>query len=160
MNTDLEERNTNVAIVPSSLIKDTCDIIESARNNAARAVNVALTIRNWKLGERISKENFEGAERAEYGKQIIQKLAGMLTDRFGKGLDFSSLYKYIKFYKYFPNILDTVSPKCGKVDAVRPQLLPWTHYRELIRVENEEARNFSAYNKSPAKTSRRLSYCR
>ena len=52
----------------------------------------------------------------------------------------------------FPDILDAVSPKFKKLDAVRPksgkvdsvsrQLLPWTHYRELIRVESEEARKW------------------
>lgn len=142
--TSIEKKKANEVVVPSDLFKDTCTIIESARNNAARAVNVALTIRNWRLGERISKENFEGVERSEYGKQVIQKLSEVLTDRFGKGLDFSSLYKYMKFYKCFPNILDAVRPKSGKVGAVCQQLLPWTHYRELIRVENEEARNWYA----------------
>lgn len=102
----IEKGTENDVVVPSDLLKDTCDIIESARSNAARAVNVALTIRNWRLGERISVENLEGAERAGYGKQLIQRLAEELTGRFGKGLDFSSLYKYMKFYKCFPNILD------------------------------------------------------
>lgn len=89
---------------------------------------------------------------AEYGKGIITTLARDLTAKYGKGLDFSSLYQYIRFYRMFPDILDAVSPKFKKLDAVRPksgkvdsvsrQLLPWTHYRELIRVESEEARKW------------------
>lgn len=73
---------------------------------------------------------------------------------------FRCIYKYIKFYRLFPNILDAVSPKLKsefgildavspksesattKVAAVRQQLLPWTHYRELIRVDNPEARSW------------------
>lgn len=148
----IEKGTENDVVVPSDLLKDTCDIIESARSNAARAVNVALTIRNWRLGERISVENLEGAERAGYGKQLIQRLAEELTGRFGKGLDFSSLYKYMKFYKCFPNILDALRPKSGKVDVMSSQLLPWTHYRELIRVENEEARNWYAREDSSPPT--------
>jgi predicted nuclease of restriction endonuclease-like (RecB) superfamily len=133
-----------------SLFSDACIIIDDARQHAYHAVNVYLTLRNWKLGARIAEEELDGAERAEYGKQIIATLAKDLTAKYGKGLDFSSLYKYIRFYRLFPGILDAVSPKLEKgdarslpsrnLDAVSPRLLPWTHYRELIRVENPEAR--------------------
>ena len=144
-----------------SLFEDACTIIEDARQYAYRAVNISLTIRNWLLGERIAKDELDGAKRAEYCKGIIKLLAKDLSAKYGKGLDFSSLYQYIRFYKLFPEILDAVSPKsritnakhtCEILDAVSPtiervaavrtQLLPWTHYRELIRVENAEARKW------------------
>ena len=119
-------------MIDSMLLNDTCRIIEDAREYAYRAVNTALTIRNWKLGERIARENLDEKGKAEYGKQVITSLATILTEKYGKGLDFSSLYKYIKFYQCFPDILGAVSPK----------LLPWTLYRELIRVEDGVARKW------------------
>lgn len=135
-----------------SLYNDTCTIIEDARAQAYRAINASLTIRNWLLGERIAKEMLDGAPRAEYGKGVVKILAKDLTSKYGKGLDFSSLYQYIRFYRLFPQILDAVSPKSRItnaeqhqpeiLDAVRPKLLPWTHYRELIRVENADARKW------------------
>ncbi len=144
-----------------SLYEDTCTIIEDTRQYAYLAVNISLTIRNWLLGKRIAKDELDGADRAEYGKGIIKVLAKDLSDKYGKGLDFSSLYQYIRFYRLFPEILDAVSPKSRitnakhtreildavsptieRVTAVRTQLLPWTHYRELIRVENAEARKW------------------
>ena len=140
----IEKRQGNEITVPSGLFKDTCTIIESARNNAARAINVALTLRNWKLGERIAQIELEGADRAMYGKRVVASLADMLTMKYGKGFDRKSLHNYVRFYKMFPEIVDAVSRQSEKVDAVSPQLLPWTHYRELIRVENEEARNWYA----------------
>ena len=124
------------------LIDDTCRIIEYARDYAYRAVNTALTIRNWKLGERISREHLDDNGRAEYGKKVISALASILSEKYGKGFDFSSLYQYVKFYRCFPEILDAVSPKSEKLDAVSPKLLPWTLYRELIRVEDAEARKW------------------
>lgn len=124
------------------LFRDSCQIIEEARDRAYHAVNIELTIRNWRLGERIARENFEDSERAAYGKNIMKNLARKLTDAYGQGLDFSSLYKYIRFYKMFPEILDAVSPKLGILDAAGPKLLPWTLYRELIRVEDKEARDW------------------
>ena len=125
-----EIANVQNSMPDNLLIDDTCRIIESARDYAYRAVNTALTIRNWKLGERISREHLDDNGRAEYGKQVIATLATILTDKYGKGFDFSSLYQYVKFYRCFPEILDAVSPK----------LLPWILYRELIRVEDGVAR--------------------
>ena len=136
--------NKVIIIQNGVLYKDTCRIIEDARTQAYHAINTSLTIRNWLLGERIAKEELGGAERAEYGKRIIASLADMLTIKYGKGFDRKSLHNYVRFYNMFPKIVDAVSRQSGKVDAVRPQLLPWTHYRELIRVENKDAREWYA----------------
>ena len=87
-------------------------------------------------------EHLDDNGRAEYGKQVIATLATILTDKYGKGFDFSSLYQYVKFYRCFPGILDAVSTKSGNVDAVSPKLLPWTLYRELIRIEDGVARKW------------------
>lgn len=140
------------------LYGDVCHIVEQARSCAYRAANVFLTLRNWMVGQRIAREDLQGAARAEYGKQVVATLSERLTQRYGGGFDFSSIYQYIKFYRLFPHILDAASPQIKKemgiLDAPRPksvagtqivdassqQLLPWTHYRELIRVENPEAR--------------------
>ena len=100
-----------------SLYEDTCTIIEDTRQYAYRAVNISLTIRNWLLGKRIAKDELDGADRAEYGKGIIKVLAKDLSAKYGKGLDFSSLYQYIRFYRLFPEILDAVSPKSRITNA-------------------------------------------
>ena len=115
-----------------ALYSDACAIIEEARQRAYKAINTYLTLRNWRLGERIAREELDGAERAEYGKHVIERLAEDLTKVYGKGFDRKTLYNYLKFYRLYPEI----------VDAVSRQLLPWTHYRELIRVENQEARKW------------------
>lgn len=78
----------------SSLYSDICSIIEDAREQAYRAVNVSLTLRNWMLGERIAREKLDGEERAEYGKQVITTLAKELTHAYGKGFERVSLYNY------------------------------------------------------------------
>lgn len=129
-----KEANTAIADQAGfqTLFSDVSRIVEEAFDSAVRSVNIALTLRNWKLGERIAKENLEGKERAEYGKNVVTKLSEELTKAYGKGFDYSSLYKYVKFYNLFPQILETVFPKS--------QVLPWCHYLELIRVDDAEAR--------------------
>ncbi len=69
-----------------------------------------------------------------YGKSLVQNLAEQLTKEYGSGFDFSSLYKYMRFYQCFPNILDAASPKSF--------LLSWTHYRTLLQVDDEKAHNW------------------
>ena len=135
--------------VLNGIFGDSCIIIEEARQSAFRSINTALTVRNWLLGERIAKEHFGEESRADYGKNVMQSLATMLTNKYGKGFDISALYQYVKFYNFFPNILDAVRPKFENKAIATQQLLPWTLYRELIRVDNEDARKW--YEKEAAK---------
>ena len=102
------------------MLADASKIIESAQRTAYRAVDYVLVQRNWYLGRRITEELIGDQTREDmYGKSLVQNLAKELTAAYGKGFDFSSLYKYIRFYQYFPNILDTASPKSF--------LLDWSH---------------------------------
>jgi len=61
----------------------------------------------------------------------VTELSQRLTTEYGKGFDFSSLYKFLTCYWRFPT-LDSLRPKSGF-------LLPWTHYRKLLQVESAEA---------------------
>lgn len=97
------------------LLKDARGIINSAQKAAYRAVNAALVQRNWLLGYRIAQEELKGETRAEYGAELIKKLSKALTAEYGKGFDYSSLYKYVRFYKSFPQILDSASPKSASL---------------------------------------------
>ncbi len=116
------------------IYKDVQNIIERTQNSAYQAVNIAIIQRNWLLGKRITDEELQSEGRAEYGKEIIKHLSIFLTEKYGKGFDISSLYKFVRFYKTFPNILDSVSTKSP--------ILSWTHYRTLLRVTDNDARNW------------------
>lgn len=125
----------------NDLLNDAKQIIEVSQKAAYRAVNLALVQRNWLLGYRIAQEELKGEGRSEYGKGIIKNLADELTVVYGKGFDFGSLYKYCRFYKLYPEILDSASPKSS-------MLLSWTHYRVLLQVEDKTARDW--YTKEAA----------
>ena len=104
------------------------------RSFAYRAINVALVQRNWLLGKRIAEEHVDEEGHAEYGKQIIQSLSDRLTEQYGKGFDFSNLYKYLRFYRAFP-ILDTLCPKLYN-------MLSWSHFRTLLQVGDPAEREW------------------
>ena len=117
------------------ILKDMCGIIESSQKAAYQAVNIALVQRNWLLGYRIAEEELGGQERSEYGLQVIKKLSKELTNRYGKGYDRGTLYRCLKFYKMFPEIVATLGQQSGAI-------LSWIHYRILLQVEDKKARDW------------------
>ncbi len=108
-------------------------IVEQSRSFACKAVNVALVRRNWLLGKRIAEEELSGADHADYGKKVISDLAKRLTASFGKGFTRSNLYRYVQFYRAYPEIVATLSRQSTG-------LLSWSHYLVLLRVTNDDAR--------------------
>ncbi|MGI6578771.1 MAG: PDDEXK nuclease domain-containing protein [Saccharofermentanales bacterium] len=115
------------------LLQDAKAIIETSKEVAYASVNYTLVMRNWLLGKRISGDDLDG-NRAEYGTETIKSLAKELKKEYGTGFDPSNLYRFVKFYEYYPNIFDT---PCRK-----SRILSWSHYRILIQVHDQEAREW------------------
>jgi len=105
-------------------------ILEKARSTAYRAVNFAMVQAYWEIGRIIVEEEQKGEERAEYGKALIKELSRRLTRDYGKGFNQTNLWYMRQFYLTFKN-----------PHALRGELT-WTHYRLLLKVEKEEARDF------------------
>ena len=121
-----------------NLVADSERIIETAQGNAYQAVNLLLVERNWLLGKRISEEIANGDGRTEYGSEVMKKLARALTAKYGRGFTMTNLYYYFSFYRAFPEIFHSLR---GKSSA---PLLSWTHYRTLLQVNDEKARQWYA----------------
>lgn len=112
----------------SHLFAEIREVLVTARRTAYKAINFAMVTAYWNVGRLIVEDEQKGHIRAEYGKAILADLSKRLTDEFGKGFDERELRRIRQFYLVFP-----------KWDALRPELT-WTHYRLLIRVQNEQAR--------------------
>ncbi|MDR1172931.1 MAG: PDDEXK nuclease domain-containing protein [Bacteroidales bacterium] len=134
-------------IKSNNILQDAQQIIETSRDLAYRAVNVALIKRNWLLGRRIVEEDLQGKERAEYGAEIIKTLSAQLMQIYGNGFNKTNLYTFTEFYKSFPKIFHAVSEKSETVilDTMHPKsfsLLTWTHYRILLQVKDPDAKSW------------------
>lgn len=105
-------------------------LIEQNRRRTYRVINSAMLHTYWNIGRLIVEEEKEGSARAIYGKRLIPTLAKQLTMEFGKGFNSTNLHYMCQFYHTFPN-----------VHAVRGELT-WTHYRILLKVQNDRARDF------------------
>lgn len=106
------------------------EILKAARSNAYRAVNFAMVESYWNVGKLIIEEEQSGKQRADYGAYLIKNLSVKLTEDFGKGFSEQSLWNMRLFYLRFP-ILSSLRRE-----------LTWTHYKALLRVDNEKARNY------------------
>jgi predicted nuclease of restriction endonuclease-like (RecB) superfamily len=106
------------------------EILESARNRSYRAVNFEMVQAYWEIGRTIVEEEQEGGRRADYGAKLILRLSERLTVDYGKGFDESNLRNMRMFFLRYKNR-----------DALRPEL-SWTHYRILMRIEEETVREF------------------
>ncbi|MFV0554511.1 MAG: YhcG family protein [Mangrovibacterium sp.] len=114
----------------NALYKTVSRIIDDARNIVYRTANTAMVQAYWHIGRAIVEEEQSGKERAEYGNVLIKRLSQRLTLEYGKGFTETNLKYMRQFYRYFE-----------KSHALRDEL-SWTHYRQLLRVENERARQF------------------
>ena len=68
------------------VLKDMCEIIESSRQAAYKAVNVSLVQRNWLIGYRISEEEFKGEAHSEYGADVIKNCQRVLRRSIARDL--------------------------------------------------------------------------
>ena len=96
-------------------------------------VKVLLVERNWLLGKRIAEEELKDNRKENYGKEIINELSKKLTNDFGKGFEKRNLYRFVQFYKKYPDFFSS---------AMRQSFLSWTHYIVLLQVFSKEARDW------------------
>ena len=103
------------------------DLLKKAQHQVRQPVNSLMVITYWNVGKIIFEDELKG-KRAEYGKEVLKELSDKLTADFGKGFDYRNLQYMKKFYELFQN-MNSVSSQ-----------LSWTHYRHLLKVEDERAR--------------------
>ena len=126
MSKDLESSN-------ESFYESVREILSKARAKAYASINFIMVEAYWKIGQRIVEEEQGGEEKAGYGKELIKELSQRLGDEFGKGFSVANLKNFRQFYLTFPDF--------EKSYALRSQL-SWTHYRLIMRVEDDRARDY------------------
>jgi predicted nuclease of restriction endonuclease-like (RecB) superfamily len=106
--------------------------IEQARKQVAVAVNQSLTQLYWNIGGLIHHYILDG-NRAAYGKEILATVSQELTAAYGTGYTISSLSRMTNFYECFQD---------RKIIATLSQQLSWSHFIELLTLQDELQRLF------------------
>lgn len=105
------------------------EILSNARAKVYSAANFAMVEAYWEIGKSIVEKQ-GGNATAEYGTSLLKELSKQMTADFGKGFTVTNLSYMRQFYLTFPNR-----------HALRDKL-SWTHYRMIMKVDNEAARQF------------------
>jgi predicted nuclease of restriction endonuclease-like (RecB) superfamily len=115
-----------------TLYQDIRQLIVVAKTHVVTQVNQALVLTYWQIGKTIKTELLQD-DRSEYGQATLKQSAQRLQQEYGAGFSYSSLTRMIKFYSFIPEqtIVATVS-----------QQLSWSHFVELIKIEDELKRGF------------------
>lgn len=145
---EIIEKNQSLDI----LIADSIELIQYARQITAKQVNMVQLMTYYSLGKWIVEEQQEGKERAKYGKQVLKKLSEGLTKEFGRGFSETNLEYARKFYvTYADRISQTLFEEFAvkksqtvfeKLDKEQPFIVSWSHYLQLMRIENVDERKF------------------
>jgi predicted nuclease of restriction endonuclease-like (RecB) superfamily len=114
----------------NKLLADIGITIETARQNAVRAINTELVKANWEMGRHIVEFEQRGQERAEYGSDLLARLSKDLKNLYGKGFGRRNILDMRRFYLAFSK-WQTVSAK-----------LSWSHYISLISITDDVERKF------------------
>jgi predicted nuclease of restriction endonuclease-like (RecB) superfamily len=86
---------------PDALFGRIVSILEQARGNVVRAVNSNMVLAYWMIGREIVEGLQGGAERAKYGRTVLEDLSRRLTEQYGKGFSVPNLQNFRKFYQAY-----------------------------------------------------------
>ena len=98
-NSEIEPKN---AIGYGDLVGAIGELLEAARRTTTRSVNAIMTATYWEIGRRIVEFEQRGAESAQYGSELLKRLSGELSTRFGRGFSRHNLARFRDFYLTFP----------------------------------------------------------
>ena len=125
----IKKETTEFEVLDMTFYKEVSDVIIHSRKHIVNVINFDLVLTNWQIGRKIDEKQ-KSLPRAEYGEKLVKELSIQMTKDFGKGYTEANLRYMRMFYKTF-QIRHTL---CDK--------LSWSHYRLLITVKNNEAREF------------------
>ena len=135
-----EDHTAKITTVEATDLKHVCDnlyegvseIIHSARQAVAIYVNVQASMMFWHIGHFIN-EDLEYVKYSAYGSKILATLSQRLTASFGKGFSYSALTRMMKVALCYPD---------ESTFATVSQTLSWSHFLELITIDDSTKRLF------------------
>jgi hypothetical protein len=124
----------SISGTPVALLEDLRTLILQTRQDVAQAVNSALVLLYWQLGQRIRTEILQ-ENRAAYGEEILATVSHKLAAKFGDGFSQANLSRMIRFAVAFSE-----QPMVGTL----ARHLSWSHFIEIIKLPEALQREFYA----------------
>lgn len=128
-------------------------LVQQAQQNVVRSINTTMLTTYFEIGRMIVQDEQQGQHRAGYANETLKKLSVDLNNEFGRGYSVDNLQWMRKFYlvyqKYetvsrislLPGKIYETGSRKSKLREV-PFKLSWSHYIQLLKIDNEEERSF------------------
>lgn len=84
--------------IDTNFIRAIKELVNSAKQRVVTSINIAMVYTYYEIGRRIVEQEQKGANRAEYGKELLKQLSAILTKEFGRGYSSDNLNLFRKFY--------------------------------------------------------------
>ncbi|XZE18635.1 PDDEXK nuclease domain-containing protein [Pirellulaceae bacterium SH449] len=146
---DIAQTTTHLSSDFSELVQSINTIDKHLSEQAARAVNVSLTLRNWLIGFRIQEYEQHGNDRAAYGERLLELLAQELKAANVSRSDVRELRRYRLFYQLYPQIRDALSPEFSNLlsQAIRDSANP--EFRKSLDINDLGSKSSMRKTESP-----------
>jgi predicted nuclease of restriction endonuclease-like (RecB) superfamily len=113
-----------------NLVSQISETYSNGFRRAVAVVNSNMIETYWKIGEHIVEFEQGGKLKADYGKALLPNLSKDLTRSIGKGFSLSNLKRMRQMYTLYP------------IGAELPHQLSWTHFVELLKINDPLERSF------------------
>ena len=143
---------TNEDVAIERLCANTVALVKHARNIAVQQVNMIQLLTYYTIGKWIIEVQQKGETRARYGSQVIKRLSEEMKKNFERGFSEDSLKNARKFYLTYKDRIDETVFNLFAVEKSEtvfslfeekpPFIVSWSHYLQLMRIENENERSF------------------
>ena len=134
-----------------TLCNSSISLIKQARQSVVRSINKAEAVTNFIIGAWIVEVQQGGEKRAKYGEQVVSRLSEALSTEFGRGYSPETIKNIRKFYQVYKKRIGKPLVTLSEYEKGKPMVteslastfgLPWTHYLILMRIKDDDERDF------------------
>lgn len=109
----------------ATLLADIAEVIQSSHQQVAQSVNAAMTATYWLIGHHIVEFEQQGADLADYGKAVVDRLAADLSQRYKRGFSARNLRNMRLFYLAYRDLWQSLPAELQLSDISEKFKLPW-----------------------------------
>ncbi|MEY4905577.1 MAG: hypothetical protein RLZZ292_3392 [Bacteroidota bacterium] len=128
----MEKTPIQIAAISQKIVTVITQYMDQTRLKLAVTLSTETVLSYWYIGKAIEDHLLNG-QRAKYGQHVITSISSHMTQKYGRGFSYTALTRMMRFYRQFPDI---------QIVATLSQQLSWSHFVELLPVEDTLKRNF------------------
>lgn len=133
-------------VISTQLANRISQLLELAHQKVVQSVNTTMVRTYFEIGRMIVEDEQQGEKRASYGKQQLQQVSAVLTEKYGRGFSVGNLKNMRQFFLTYTQqqaLIEEVSNTLQIRQTLSSEFeLSWSHYLKLMRINDPYERHF------------------